>query len=350
MKTNIKLLPLLLVLALLQACGSKIEKTASVKGNDPVPVTVMTLKKELRDQPVMASGQFTTDDETFLSFKAGGVISNILVKEGESIHKGQLLATLDLTDINALVEQASLAYQKALRDYERAKNLQKDSVATLEQLQNAKTGLDVATQQLNSAKFNLKYSEIRAVNDGYILKKFANTGQVMSSGSPVFQTNGAADKNWILKVGVSDKQWSQIKLNDKASIYTDALSGTELSAVVSSKSEGADPLTGSFNIELKIINGKQLRLAAGLFGKATIYPSQKAEVWAVPYDAMLDANANKGFVFVTDDGKTARRISVSIASIGKNEVLISNGLENVNQIIVAGSAYLSDKASITINK
>ena len=65
-----------------------------------------------------------------------------------------MLATLNLTEVNAAAEQASLAYQKAERDYERASNLYQDSVATLEQMQNAKTALDVARQQYNSAGFN----------------------------------------------------------------------------------------------------------------------------------------------------------------------------------------------------
>ncbi len=272
----------------------------------------------------------------------------ILVKEGEGVRKGQLLATLNLTEMNSYVEQADLAFEKASRDYDRAKSLQKDSVTTVEQMQNAKTALDLAAQQLNTVKFNLKYSEIRAVNDGYILKKFANTGQVVGPGTPVFQTNGAGKTSWILKVGVSDKQWAQIKLNDKAIITTDAMPVGELNAVVSAKSEGADPATGSFTIELKLIDNKAIDLADGLFGKATIYPSQKTGTWSIPYTSLLDGNANTGYVFVTEDNKTARKIPVSVAEIDKDSVLINGGLENTQNIIVAGSAYLSDSSPIIV--
>jgi len=348
MKTLNLVSKLVVTVILLSACGTKSSNTGISKGNDPIPVSVMELHKEMRSEPVHTSGQFTTDDETFLSFKTGGVISTIMVKEGESIKKGQLLATLDLSEINALVQQATLGFEKATRDYNRAKNLQKDSVATVEQMQNAKTALDIASQQLNTAKFNQKYSEIRAVNNGFILKKFVNPGQVIGPGIPVFQTNGAGTSNWILKVGISDKQWARIKLGDKATITTDAIPSKELNAIVSNKSEGADPMSGAFSIELKLTDNIPVGLAAGLFGKANIYPSQMSEVWSIPYSSLLDGNANTGYVFVTDDNKTARKIPVNIETIEKDQVLINGGLENSSHLIVGGSAYLSDNSVITI--
>ncbi len=348
MKT-LKNIPILAAIAIIiTACGSKTAPAEISKGNDPIPVSVMTLNREMQEEPIHASGQLTTDDETFLSFKTDGVISSILVKEGESIHKGQLLATLDLSEINAQVNQATLGYEKASRDYTRATNLQKDSVATVEQMQNAKTALDIATQQLNTAKFNQKYCEIRALNNGFILKKFANTGQLVGPRSPVFQTNGAGVSSWILKVGVSDKQWALIRLGDKATITTDAMPDKQMNAEVSNKSQGADPQSGAFFIELKITDAKPQNLAAGLFGKAIIYPAQKSGLWSIPYTALLEGNASTGYVFITNDDKTAHKIPVSIENIEKDQVLINGGLETASKIIVAGSAYLNDNSIITI--
>ena len=75
----------------------------------------------------------------------------MLVKEGDRVKKGQLLDTLKSTEIAAQVQQVNLALEKAQRDYQRASKLYKDSVATLEQLQNAKTGVDIARQNLQQA-------------------------------------------------------------------------------------------------------------------------------------------------------------------------------------------------------
>lgn len=317
---------------------------------DEIPVRVMKLEKTKVQSEIQASGQFTTDDETNLSFKTGGVIDRIYVKEGDAIRAGQLLATLNLTEINAQVSQARLGFEKAMRDYERVTNLYRDSVVTLEQFQNAKTGLDVATQQYEAAKFNRSYSEIRALSGGFVLRKMANEGQVIQSGTAVFQTNGARQGKWMLRTGVSDREWSTISINDKALVFTDAEPGTAFPAIVSRKSEGTDPFTGSFTIELKLTEGQPASIATGMFGKAVITPSQSIQAWSIPYDALLDGDAKSGYVFVTDDHKTARKAKVTVAGIDQDNVLISGGLENAKALVISGSAYLRDNSPIQIIK
>ncbi len=331
-----------------QACSESSGKSKKIVVGEKIPVQVMKLEKKNVSIPIHASGQFTTDDETNLSFKTGGVIEKIFVREGDRVKAGQLLATLDLTEIEAQVSQARLGYEKATRDYERVTNLYRDSVATLEQFQNAKTGLDVATRQYEAAKFNRTYSEIRAVSGGFVLKKQANAGQVISPGSTVITTNGAGSGKWFLKVGVSDRDWARINVNDEAIVFTDATPGQSLSGLVSKKSEGTDAYTGSFSIEITLKGKLPATIASGMFGKAEIRPASVQHSWAIPYDALLDGDGNSGYVFVTDNMKTARKAEVKISTLDDNTILVTAGLENAEALIVSGSAYLRDQSPIQI--
>ena len=343
---NIFLLIFLSALVTITSCKSNASKETTRE--DIIPVKTMPLQQETTQQTFYTSGQFTTDDETNLSFKTSGIINRVLVKEGDAVKQGQLLATLNLTEINAAAEQASLAYQKAQRDYERASNLYKDSVATLEQMQNAKTALEIAKQQYAAIGFNRNYSEIRAPRNGFILKKYMNDGQYASSGTPVLQVNGAGQANWILKAGVSDYQWAAVKVGDKATITTDAAPGKIINAVVSRKPEGIDPQSGTFIIHLKLENNAGIPVASGLFGKASIFPSQTGKAWAIPYDALLDGDANAGYVFITNDNATAQKIKVQVGKIENQKIIVSGGLENVKALIVSGSAYLNDGSRIKV--
>jgi len=346
---NLSILLFLLGTWVLQACSSSEGKNNNaIIPAELIPVKILKLEKTQEQSAVQASGQFTTDDETFLSFKTGGVIEKILVKEGDAIREGQLLATLNLIEINAQVSQARLGFEKATRDFERVSNLYRDSVATLEQFQNAKTGVDVATQQYEAVKFNRSYSEIRALSNGFVLRKMASEGQVIQSATTVFQTNGARKGKWMLKTGVSDKEWAKLSVNDKAIIQTDAEEGKSFPAYISRKSEGTDPFTGSFTIELTLTGKLPSSIASGMFGKAVITPSQSTAVWSVPYDALLDGDAQSGYVFVTDDLKTARKAKVTVTSIENQHVLVSSGLEGAKALIISGSAYLRDKSAIRI--
>jgi RND family efflux transporter MFP subunit len=344
-----KHIPALIALSLLVAFNSCKSKAGRENINeDVIPVKTISLQQETMQQTINTSGQFTTDDETNLSFKTSGIVNHIFVKEGDKVTKGQLLATLNLTEINATAEQASLAYEKAQRDYQRASNLYKDSVATLEQMQNAKTALDVAKQQLSSAGFNKNYSEIRATSSGFVLRKYINEGQYAGSGTSILEINGAGAGNWILKAGVSDYHWAAIKTGDKAIITTDAAPGKALTAIVSKKPEGIDAVSGTFIIQIKPESNPGIPIASGLFAKAVITPSQTLKAWAIPYDALLDGDANEGYVFVTNDNVTAKKIKVQISKIENEKIIVSGGLDNAKALIVSGSAYLNDGAQINV--
>ncbi len=349
MKT-LKLVTLIGLSWIAYACTqSKGNERTTVDTNE-IPVWVQKLKIEEVSMPIYTSGQFTTNDETYLSFKTGGIIDRIFVKEGDRIQKGQLLATLNLTEINAQVSQAELEFEKAKRNYDRVSNLYRDSVATLEQFQNSKTSLDMASKQLETALFNRSYSEIRALTSGHVLMKSASEGQVVAPGSVVLQTNGSKQNDWVLKVGISDREWSRIQLGDNALVSIDALPGETFMAKVVQKSSGVNAATGTFSAELRLTVALPNAMASGLFGKAIITPSSKQNVWSIPYDALLDAGSQTGFVFVTNDMKTVQKQQVIISSVEKDKVTISTGLENARYIIIAGSAYLRDNSSIRIIK
>jgi RND family efflux transporter MFP subunit len=349
MKKIIEAFCLAMVALTLHACHEA-KSSPRIIRDEEIPVRVMQLNQRLAQQTIQASGQFTTEDETILSFKTGGIINEVQVKEGDAVRKGQLVATLHLTEINAQVQQVKFNYEKALRDYNRYSNLYRDSVATLEQLQNTKTALDIAQQQLNTVRFNQSYSEIRATADGYVLKKLANAGQMVNPGDPVLQTNGAHQTAWILKVAVSDIEWSVIKTGNIAKVETDALPNHLVEGVVSKKTEGIDPATGTFTINILLKENITASIATGLFGKAVIYPSAQVAAWSIPYDALLDGDAGDAFVYATNDYKTATKVKVKVGSIDKGDVAIISGLERAKALITSGSAYLKEGSSIKITQ
>jgi RND family efflux transporter MFP subunit len=330
------------------ACGTRAGEPKSQAAPESIPVRVADIGIDARSGLILASGSLSTEDEARLSFKVGGIIERIYVREGEKIKKGQLLATLKATEISAQVNQVQLSVEKAQRDYDRVLNLYQDSVATLEQLQNARTGLEIARQGLRAAGFNQQYAKIYATNDGFVVRQLKNEGELAEPGSPLFLTrtvNGTS--GWILTVGLSDREWAQVSVGDSASISFDAFPGKTFMARVHRKSLAADPASGIFETELKVNFGQE-QPAVGIFGKAGIRVSRPVEGFSIPYDALLEANGKTGFVFVTNDGKTVKRVPVTIAAINQQVVYLSGGLEGYKQVVISGSPYLTDHSAIRI--
>ncbi|MDX1702517.1 MAG: biotin/lipoyl-binding protein, partial [Melioribacteraceae bacterium] len=146
------------------------DEESKVDSEKTIPVTLVEIEESPISIPIIASGKVQAQKEIKLAFKTGGVIENLYANEGDQIKKGELLANINLQEINAQVIQAESAFKKAERDYARIEALYKDSVVTLEGYQNTKTALDVAEANLNIARFNQDYSTIVAPTNGRIYK------------------------------------------------------------------------------------------------------------------------------------------------------------------------------------
>ena len=133
MKTN----PFLVIagLSALIFIGCAKDKSTETYTEEVVCVKAKTLVETNAAFPVQCSGLLSSKRLIKLSFKTGGIIARINVDEGSPVKKGQVIASLEMTEIAAQVDQAKLALEKAERDLKRIKSLYSDTVATLEQLQ-----------------------------------------------------------------------------------------------------------------------------------------------------------------------------------------------------------------------
>lgn len=330
------------------ACGrnGKIEKS-----EDPVPVKMVEVVREELSVPLHASGRLALKAQAKLSFKTGGIIKRVYVDEGRTVTKGQLLAALDLSEVEAHVAQAKNGFLKAERDKERVENLYKDRAATLEQLQDVKTAFDVARSQLTIAEFNLDHSRIHAPADGKILKRLAEENEMIGAGYPVF-IFGSTEDRWVIKAGVGERDIVNVRLNDRADVRFDSYPAKVFSAVVSEIPEALDPTVGAYEVEVTlsmdgINSGEGIKLISGFVGKVEIQPAAAGQFFVVPVDALVEGDGSKGAVF-TVMNNTAKRVPVVVSHLFDDKVAVRSGLEDISAVVTDGASYLTDGALVKI--
>jgi RND family efflux transporter MFP subunit len=346
-------IPLLFVIVSLvvQSCSEKSEENKLSKAGEFVPVRVASLRNNNVSDSIVTTGLLFTEQEARLSFKIGGIVHQIFVDEGQHFKKGQLLAVIKTNEIDAQLEQARLALEKARRDHVRTENLYKDSIATLEQFQNSQTALQLAQKTFDQIAFNRGYASIYAPAEGFVTKKIVNEGEIVTAGMPVLAISKIGHKsNWILKAGVTDEQWERIKINEPAAVQFDAFPGRRFDATVIRKSQAADPASGSLQVEIQI-KFNQEKPAVGMFGKAVIHTQKQSAFNLIPYDAVIEADGNKAFVFSPSGNNEVKKIPVFIQSFNKDHVVIrGDSLNGANQIIISNSAFLNEQSKIIIVK
>jgi RND family efflux transporter MFP subunit len=313
----------------------------------PTPVRVVTAVEGPAAPSIQTNGLLANKDEIRLSFKVGGVIRSLSVRQGQRVRKGERLAEIEQTEINAQVEQARQAFEKAERDVARGERLYGDQVISLEQLQDLRTQSAVAEAALNSAKFNWNYAAIVAPRDGTILRRLAEERELVSAGNPVIVL-GAQDRGFIVRTGLADREIVQVKLGDVAEIRLDALPGAALKGRITEVASAADAASGMFGIEVSVDPG-DLSLKSGLVAKLSIVPSSASagtRVYA-PISAVVEGDGRTARVFVLEQQR-ARRRDVEVDFIEGERVALASGLEAGEQVITDGAQYLEDGESVAI--
>lgn len=310
-----------------------------------VPVKLAAVQTRDITIPVYCSGMLFTTQQIRLSFKTGGIIAKLAAREGQTVRAGEVLAQLNLDEIDAHVKQAQSGYDKALRDYERVSALFADSVATLEQMQNVETQLNMARSTLQIARFNFEYSSIKAPSDGKILKRFAETNELVGPGTPVFYF-GSGNHEWIVRAGVADRDIIRLEIGDSAAVTFDAYPGKTFIGSVSEIAQAADPQNGTFEVEI-LLDAEGKRMAAGFVAQATLLPRSKHNATLVPVSAILEARGHEANIYTVRDG-LAVQLAVEIGSVLGDEIVIREGLRNVEHIVTDGAAYLKSGDKVKI--
>src|SRR3954467_13319303 len=283
---------LVFVTALLTSCG----KAPAPEAAKPTPVRIQRASNGPAVPPIDTNGVVVTKHEMRLSFKLGGVVRRIHVQEGDVVKKGQRLAEIELTEVEAQVEQARQLADKAARDLERGENLYADQVISLEQLQDLRTQAALAGAQFKSARFNQGYSVITAPRDGIVLRKLVEERELGPAGAPVL-VFGESDRGFVVRAALADREIVNVKLGDKGDIHMDAFPGQAMAGTVIEVASAADEKSGMFPIEVRF-DAPPPRLVSGLVARLRLTPqSTGTPLTYVPMAALVEGNGDRASVF-----------------------------------------------------
>jgi membrane fusion protein, multidrug efflux system len=336
------LLAPIFVVALLVGCGGNEEQPA----NKPTPVRIQRASNGPAVPPIDTSGVVATKHEMRLSFKMGGVVRRIHVQEGDVVKKGQRLAEIELTEVEAQVEQARQMAEKAERDLRRGENLYADQVISLEQLQDLRTQASVASAQYKSAQFNQGYSVIAAPRDGVVLRKLVEERELVAAGTPVLLF-GESASGFVVRAALADREIVNVKLGDKGEIRMDAFPARTMTGTVVEVASAADERSGMFPIEV-LFDAPPPRLVSGLVARLRLTPNSEAPgLTYIPMAALVEGDGDRASVFVVKDG-TAQRRNVRVAFITADGIALESGLAAGENVVTDGALFLENGESVEV--
>jgi RND family efflux transporter MFP subunit len=331
-------------MAVVSGCG----RNDAPPAPKPTPVRVQAASQGSAVPPIDTNGIVATKHELRLSFKMGGVVRRIHVQEGDAVKQGQRLAEIELTEVDAQVEQARQMAEKAARDLRRGENLYADQVISLEQLQDLRTQASVAEAQFKSAQFNQGYSVISAPRDGVVLRKLVEERELVPAGTPVL-VFGESARGFVVRAALADREIVNVNIGDKGEIRMDAFPGQAMTGTIVEVASAADERSGMFPIEVSF-DTPPPRLVSGLVARLRLEPKTSAPpLTYVPMAALVEGDGDRASVFVLEGGKAQKR-EVRVAFITADSIALESGLAAGESVITDGALFLENGEDVDVQR
>ena len=346
---------------LLSSCHG--EKKESIAKEPAIAVKVSGVSENNNGQFVTASGKIEAENSANLSTRMMGYVTKIHVQVGQKVNEGQLLVSINNTDlqakkaqVDASILQATAGYNNAKKDYDRFVNLFKQQSASQKELDDmtaryemAKAGLEGAKQMRNEVMAQFSYSNITAPFSGVVTSTFVKEGDMANPGMPLVSIEGASQLQVTAMVSESDitsiKNGMAVKVLVKSSnkILTGKVSEVSLSA----KNTGGQYLV-KINLDKtdsSILSGMFVNVQFPISNKVPAI--EQTNKVLVLQSALVKQGQLTG-VYTIGTGNVAILRWLRIGKTFGNEVEVLSGLSANEQYIISADGKLYNGAKISI--
>ena len=344
----------------LTSCGG--DKKEQIKAEPAIAVKVSGVSENADGGFITASGKIEAENSANLSTRMMGYVTKIHVKVGQKVGTGQLLVSINNTDlqakkaqVDASILQATAGYNNAKKDYDRFVNLFKQQSASQKELDDmtaryemAKAGLEGAKQMRNEVMAQFSYSNITAPFSGTVTNTFVKEGDMANPGMPLVSMEGASRLQVTAMVSESDinsiKKGMVVKVLVKSSNET-------LTGKVSEVSSSATNTGGQYLVKVNL-DKTDATVLSGMFVNVQFPVENKTQTVQndrvlVPESALVKQGQLTG-VYTIGEGNIAILRWLRTGKTFGNQVEVLSGLSANEQYIVSAEGKLFNGALVNI--
>ena len=314
-----------------------------------VLVQTTTIKKEPFTHLIEIVGNVETKENILISPEANGVLTQLRVKSGQKVSKGQIVAVVDDGGIAAQLEQTKTQLTLAKTTYERQQNLWNQKIGSEIQFLQAKTTYEAQEKAVKQMQSMLEKTYVRAPFSGTIEDVTVERGQVVSPGFPLMRIVNI--NNMYVQAQVPETYLSNIKLNSPVEVLVKSLGKTYVGKIRQIDNY-IKPNNRSFGIEIALDNKENLlRPNQTAILKIEDYTNKDAIL--IPNSALIEAADKKFNVFVAGKSNSKKEVivtkkEVEIGISNDNKIEILKGLEADERVVIEGVRSLKDKMVVQV--
>jgi RND family efflux transporter MFP subunit len=331
---------LLLLLALVSGC----EDQVIVEPEEQAirPARLMTVSRESAHVLHEFAGRIEAARTIDVSFEVAGPLNQLLVREGQSIPEGTLIASLDSTDFELAVREAEVQLQLAAQDLRRKQRVLEDNAIAKSVVQDAKSLYELQLVRLKQARERLADTSVHAPFDGYVSRRFIDNHVNINPSDPVVRLHDLAEL--LVVVSIPENLLATVNEDQlvRAWVELSFAPGRQFELSYRENRGEAEALVQTYEVSFAMENPGDLTLLPGMTARVSILLSGLGEGYILlPASALVSGadNATAVWVFDPATGFVSRR-TVRTGSPQQSGVPILSGLVDGDQVVTTGASQL----------
>jgi len=312
-----------------------------------VPVTVSTLQKKQFKHYVKVQGEVEANQNIIVSPQTSGNITEILVREGQRVNKGQVLARIDDAVIQRNIEEIKTQLELAETLYQKQKKLWEQEIGTEVQYLTSKNQKETLERRLETLQEQADMAQVMAPISGTVDKIIPKIGEAIAPGAPFFQIVNNRDLH--LKAEIAEAYIPYVKEGDSVKIEFPTLNKT-IRTRISSVAQAIDPESRTFEIETQLPPDDNFK--ANMFGDIAINDRTFEETITIPIN-VIQRSETGSFVYIaepsSDSTWVAKRKEIETGLSYDGKISVQDGLESGDKLIIAGYKDMSDGQLVTLS-
>ncbi len=299
---------------------SELDSTFGNNNKNAVLITTVKVTESPFIHKIEARGSVESRTNVMLSAEMPGKIETIKVKEGQSVTKGQVLATLDADILYNTIAELKTNLELATAVYERQANLWKQKIGTEIKYLESKANKEGLERKLATVNSQLAQAIIKAPFSGTIDAIPARVGEMTAPGSPLIRIVKLQDV--YIQADISEKYISSFKKGDKVDVYFPS-ENKNVSTTLASVSQVINSMNRTFSIEVNMPSVNfPVKPNQVVVLKLTDYTNDAAKL--VPTRIIQNDNIGH-FVFIVEND-AAKKAHVTIGKSYNNQTEVLEGL------------------------
>ncbi|MFT4761071.1 MAG: membrane fusion protein (multidrug efflux system) [Paraglaciecola sp.] len=324
---------------------AEIEKMEPPKKKKRRLVSTIPVAKKDFQHFVDIQGTVQSDDYVNVTSEVPGRILQMNWKEGQYVRKGQLVASLDMEQVDKQIAELNKSLELAQDVYERQKRLWDQDIGSEMQFLQAKNSKERLEKSLETVKFQMTKAKVYAPISGVVEMVNLKSGEVAAPGVPIVQI---LNTNKVKVVAAVPENYLQaVKKGEEVVIRFPALN-MEKKARISRIGTTINPTNRTFEVEVDLVNKKEL-FKPNLLAQMMINDISIKDAVTIPLVLLQQDVSGKSFVYITEktkEGNAAKKVFVETGDSYNDDIVITKGLTGTEVLIGEGSRGIANRELI----